>query len=709
MRIGMDATCLPQAPAGVGRYLRGLLTALAGLDTSHEYVVFIKESDRAWFRALEHPRLTWVTIPHTIRPARLLWELVMTPRVIDQFRLDVWHAPHYIVPLSAGRCRVVVTFHDMTFHLFPEWYSTLKRMAFQWALPRAARTAHRIIADSYTTKEDITHLLHVEPDRITVIHPGLDPAFRPVEDAAVLAAVRARYRLDAPYILAVGTLDRRKNLLTLVRAYDALVEREQADCLLVLAGQRGNDAPALLQEIAARRLHDRVRLVGYVADEDLPALYTGARLFVSASRYEGFGFPVLEAMACGTPVLTSPSPSVMEMAGNDGVILDPLDAQEWCDRMAGALVRPASRLNDGSPFAAQYSWTEAARQTLRVYEEVFGHEGTSPASNGGAPLAAPPLDRLFDDEARPQPPSNGVVSDGLHRAILKTIVYSDLFDYPLSAAETHRGLIGHRAEPDEVTAALQSPALSEKIAELNGLYMLKGRETLGDARAVRAARAAQLLTRHRPLLRWLCACPFVRMVALSGGIAFENCGEESDIDLFVIVEGARIWSTYAFLAGVAKLIGKRDLLCLNYLIGRTDYCVEEHDFFTAHQIASLKPIYGWERFRRFTAANGWVTAHLPQWNGHANGTVNHRASEIVLSPWAARLKRGIEFLLGLPVFHPIDWSIYRLYRRRILRKVAGRTHSGVRLGRHLIKLHTTDHGGQLLERFERRVAEVEHG
>jgi hypothetical protein len=326
-----------------------------------------------------------------------------------------------------------------------------------------------------------------------------------------------------------------------------------------------------------------------------------------------------------------------------------------------------------------------AEQTVQVYEEIAGR--SSMRSVWKRPAASGP---------------EAGAMDACAFAVLKTIVYGDLFEYPLTLGEIHRNLIGCRASPARVAAALQTPGLSAMVGASGGYYTLRGRKHLGAERPRRAQRAIRLFDRHRRLLYWLCACPFVRMTALSGAMAFHNCKEKNDIDLFLVVDARRLWTTYAFMAVMARLIGKRDLLCLNYLIGRSDFPIPDHDFFTAHQIANLRPLYGWTHYRRFTAANGWVMGYLPQWNGHADGT--HHFPEIRLTRSARWVKRIVEWAGLLPAFTPVEWLAYTLYRRRLERKIA--ENGGVQLARDRIKLHTNDHSRRIMDRLDRRMAEV---
>ena len=686
MRIGIDATSLPASLAGAGRYIRGLITGLASIDSDHEYVVFIKKTDRSRFQHVDWSNINFIDIPYLNRPARLYWEFFQTSHVITQHKLDVWHAPHYIVPRSAGHCKIVVTFHDMVFYIFPELYSWVKRATFQRALPHALRMSDHIIATSEATKNEIVHILKARTDNITVIHSGIDEAFRPTADARLLHRVQKRYGITTPYILTVGTLDRRKNLQTLIQAYHMLIQDKDPGCALAIVGQKGNGHLELVRAIAERNLEKRIHLLGYVEEEDLPILYSGARLFVSSSRYEGYGFPALEALACGTPILSSPSPSILETTTRTGLVVEPVNVRAWCERLDHVL-NGTRRSDRHLENLENYAWQNVADKTVRIYEQAAGQ---SPG-------------RVSDKHRQPLE-TEGPVPDACSFAVLKTIVYADLFDYPLTMEEIHQNLFGFRASRTMVAATLKTQELTDLITFEQGYYMLKGRSHLYEERLNKTEEAQRLFEQHRKLLYWLCACPFVRMMSLSGALAFKNCKEDSDIDLFLVIDKKRLWTIYAFLAVTAKLIGKRELLCLNYIIGRSDTHIKDQDIFNAHQIANLRPMYGWTHYRKFTATNGWVMGYLPQWNGHAEGT--HTFPELKLSRWAAWGKRLLEWIGYLPLFQPLEWLIFKLYKKRIEETISPSQTSGVYLTRDRIKLHTNDHRHRFLKKFEDRITEV---
>ena len=684
MRIGIDATCLPSALAGAGRYILGLVNGLAALDTDHEFYIFIKSSDQPLFRSINRPNIRFVTIKSAMRPTRLFWELARSPAVIQQHDLDVWHAPHYIIPMTTN-ARVVVTFHDMAFFVFPELYPFLKRWMFRWAVHRASHVADHIIATSQATQDESVRLLDLDIDRITVVHHGIDTTFRPIDDNLRIAATRTRYQIPEQYILTVGTTDRRKNLDTLIRAYRLLITREDIPHTLVIAGQEGNGHRELLREVTALGISDRVHFTGYVAEEDLADLYSGARLFVTPSRYEGFGFTALEALACGTPAIVSPVPSVMETPNQADIVYKTYDTEAWYNRISVALT-DITYLDRQTLRSS--TWIEAARQTVEIYER---------AGRGKQPVTAQP-------SAHQSHGFSALDQEACMDAVLQTITYADLFDYPLSAGEIHKGLIGFKASANQVAAALRALELSVRIVSRDGMYMLKDRAHLSEKRSIRSACTTGIYRRHYQLLQRVCAFPFVRMVSFSGTMAHKNCSDSSDMDLFMIIDTRRMWTVYAALSIFAKILGRRDLLCMNYLIGQSDYMVEDHDFYTAHQIAALRPIFGWDQFRRFTSANTWVMDHLPQWTGHSSDV--DCFAPITLPGPMRRLKQILELLLIIPVFTPIEWLVRRLYGNRIARISRARAACDIRLDRDCIKLHTNDHSRRIMDRFEQRLSIV---
>lgn len=368
MRIGIDATALPAELYGAGNYIVQLAHALPRVDSSNAYIFFVKSSQSALF----DPTCAEV-VPILVgsRISRIAWEQMQLPALARQHRLDVLHSPHYTMPLTKP-CPSVVTLHDMTFSLYPELHLWYKRLFFNSMIPLAVRRADALIAVSASTRADTIRLLHAAPEKIFSIPYGIDPAFHPIAAAATLSGTRAKYHLPEKFVLYVGNLEPRKNLPALVRAF-ASIAASHRDTKLVLAGSRGwKDAP-VFAAVNKLGLTDVVLFPGFIPQADLPAVYSLARAFVYPSLYEGFGLPVLEAMACGLPVITSNLSSLPEIVEDAGILIDPRSERELADALRQILTdgalheRLASR---GLKRAAKFSWERTARETLAVYQRA---------------------------------------------------------------------------------------------------------------------------------------------------------------------------------------------------------------------------------------------------------------------------------------------------------------------------------------------------
>ncbi|MFH1088010.1 MAG: glycosyltransferase family 1 protein, partial [Chloroflexota bacterium] len=304
-----------------------------------------------------HRRALW-TPPHH------RWEQVALPLELAPLGLDLLHSPDFIPPFR-WRGRSVITVMDLAFLRFPQLLTGESRR-YYGQVSRAVTRADAILAISHSTKNDLVGLLNAPADKITVTHLAADPGCRPVTEPARLEAVRHTYGLPADYLLFVGTLEPRKDLPTLLRSFASLGPATKDVCLAV-AGRPGWLYKQVYDLAESLRLGDRVRFLGGVPAADLPALYSGARLFVLPSLYEGVGMPVLEAMACGTPVVASNTSSLPEVAGDAALLVDPTDV----DALSAVLLRiagdPALRSDlraRGLVQAARFSWERCARETL---------------------------------------------------------------------------------------------------------------------------------------------------------------------------------------------------------------------------------------------------------------------------------------------------------------------------------------------------------
>jgi len=368
MNIGIDAHMLGHNETGNETYILELLRAIAARDTGDTFFVYVENpgalAAEIWKAA--HFRL----VPYSTRSGarRLLWEL---PRRAAQDRLDVLHLS-YNAPLNLpAACALVVTIHDISFEHFPQFFSRRLRTFLRVSVPRSAYAAQQIITDTEHAKRDLINTYHLPADKITVTHYAAGEQFHPISDPAALHAVRARYATGERFILAVGNLQPRKNLERLIRAF-ALAKQENAlPHKLVIVGQRFWREAPILQ--AARSLQEEVVLTGYVPAADLPLLYNAADVLAYPSLYEGFGLPVLEAMACGTPVITSNVSSLPEIAGDAAHLIDPRNVQEIADALVRVTTDTTYRAElraRGMAQAQFFSWERTAQQTLAVYHSA---------------------------------------------------------------------------------------------------------------------------------------------------------------------------------------------------------------------------------------------------------------------------------------------------------------------------------------------------
>ena len=373
MKIGIDATALPPQPVGAGNYIIQLIRSLAILESEFEFVVFAQPDGRQQINTPESSRIHWVETPSINPGLRLIWEQTLFPRLIRQSSIDLYHSLHYTRPyLLSGPS--VVTFHDMTFFLYPHLHTRVKRIFFPMAIRFSARTAQALIADSESTRQDAIRILQIPPDKIVAVQLGVDPKFRVIDDSLALERVRREYKLPERFMLYVGLVEPRKNVPILIRAYKNLVDQGIA-IPLVVVGRFGWMYSEVFDQIEKLGLQERVQFTGYVPSDDLPNIYNLASLFVYPTRYEGFGFPALEAMACGVPLITSAVSSLPELVGDAGILVLPDDVDELTQAIGSVLRNPdlqAELARKGPIQAAEFTWERTAEQTLQVYRRVLG-------------------------------------------------------------------------------------------------------------------------------------------------------------------------------------------------------------------------------------------------------------------------------------------------------------------------------------------------
>ncbi len=366
--------------AGISGYIANLLRALPAADPALRYTVFVGPQARVPpSPRIRVRRSRWDT-GAPLR--RIVWEQLAQPLALARERPTLLHALAFVTPVL-GRTPSVVTVYDLSFVHYPERLPAARRLYLRWLTRRSCARARRVIAISRSTARDLTQTFGVPPDKIDVALPGVGEHFKP-QSAEAVAAFRARRGLPERFLLFVGTLEPRKNLPLLLRAYAQLPARDRAAVHLVLAGGRGWMAEDIFTTLEQLRLGDTVHFPGYLPAEELPLWYSAADALVYPSVFEGFGLPVLEALACGTPALVADTSSLPEALGDGGMRLPPHDAAAWRDALARAIHDPEWRAEAGTrglQHAARFSWTRTAAQTVASYRRALAETPAGETAN----------------------------------------------------------------------------------------------------------------------------------------------------------------------------------------------------------------------------------------------------------------------------------------------------------------------------------------
>jgi len=287
--------------------------------------------------------------------------------------LDIVHDPYEIGPLSYRMpFKKIITICDLTPVLFPQTFDYATVMLHKAFLKRTLNSVSKIITISYSTKRDLIHYFKIPDNNITVTHLAADASFRPIKESEV-DTFREKYNICCPYILYVGTLEPRKNIPNLISAFSSL-KMAGFPHKLILTGKLGWKYEKIFETIRSLKLENEVRLMGRLPDSELPYIYNGAELFVYPSLYEGFGLPPLEAMACGTPVITSNSSSLPEVVGDAGITIDPYNVNMLASTMKDVITNKELQdqmIKRGKDKAKTFTWESTARKTLSVYEEIM--------------------------------------------------------------------------------------------------------------------------------------------------------------------------------------------------------------------------------------------------------------------------------------------------------------------------------------------------
>jgi len=370
MLIGLDGSPLANLKTGVGHYTFELARALATVAPADDFQLISPLPFGQSFGAGGNQ-----TFPKNLRAVteevhgfRKHWWTFGLSSYIRRNPLALFHGTNYDIPLRSP-CPTVLTIHDLSSYLHPETHTRRSTRRARYRLPIMARRATMIITPSAAVKNEVCELLRVEPRKVAAIPHAARPYFRSMPLAEALKITK-RIKVDDCFLLFVGTIEPRKNLITLIRAFEEVLKTTSLRPQLVIAGMEGWLTDDLFTYVEGRDLGDRIIWTGYVSDEDLCALYSACRLFLYPSIYEGFGLPLLEAMACGAPVISSRIPAIVETVGNAACLIRPTDVSVW-SRTIIELLQESSQRNElskaGQQRAAEFSWEHTARLTRDVY------------------------------------------------------------------------------------------------------------------------------------------------------------------------------------------------------------------------------------------------------------------------------------------------------------------------------------------------------
>jgi len=381
MKIGIDGNLAIYEKAGIGKYTTSLIKALLEYDRKNEYVLFFN----FFRRPRERMRFIESMVKNSKSPYKIVisrlpaaWKERLTQasyplKNILKVDVDLYHATYFSGIPKVGYPKMTVTIHDLAFMKYPEHRGKKLSNYYYKRTKQAITKTKKIIVPSLSTKKDLIEYFKISPSKAVVIPEGVDKIFRPIRNKDEVKQHLRKYNIKPDFILSVCTLEPRKNLPRLVQAYALLPHQLQQKYQLVLVGGKGWNNQELVKIIHDLNLKEKVALPGYVAEEDLPYFYNQAKVFVYPSLYEGFGLPVLEALSCGAPVITSNVSSMPEVAGKAAILINPYKEEEIASALRKVLTSEKLRetlSHKGIVQAKKFSWRRTAEATLKVFQKV---------------------------------------------------------------------------------------------------------------------------------------------------------------------------------------------------------------------------------------------------------------------------------------------------------------------------------------------------
>lgn len=372
MHIGINARYLQRRTTGIERYLSELIKNLARGNASSLFSLYFMRHEPITLTTRQKNFFSYRTrFPTRNRFLRILWEQFWLAIELKRKHIDVFHGPSFVAPFFTS-CKIIITIHDLAFLTYPESFTLENKLYFTVFLKHSIKQASRIIADSHATKKDIIQYFHVPENKIRVIHLGVDAIFSRQPDAPEF--LKTKYSLHQPYILFAGLITPRKNLERILTAFADFKSKYKTQHIFVIVGEKGWLYDSVFALIKKLGIEKDIRYIGHVPDEELPFFYSAADMLTFPSLYEGFGLPILEAMACGCPVITSKVSSMPEVAGRAALLIDPFSVAEIADAMKSLVFDSELRsklIEAGFKRAKQFPWQKTAEATFKVYEECY--------------------------------------------------------------------------------------------------------------------------------------------------------------------------------------------------------------------------------------------------------------------------------------------------------------------------------------------------
>lgn len=372
MRIAINTLSLYKTKVGMGKYIVELVNRVPKTDTQNEYIIYLSKENEAYFDlCASNIKIKKVPRIFTYPFVKIIWEQLFLPFSMIKNNIDLYHATGFVLPLwKPTGIKFVVTIADMTFFTHKQYHTWFKKKYFSALIPASLKKADKIFAISENTKKDIIAMAKTNSEKIVTTYLGVDPIFMPKKKEEYLP-VLAKYNLEQPYILYVGMLEPRKNIVGLIRAFSLL--RKERKIKLVIIGKKGWMYDEIFSLVKSLHLEEKIIFTGYVPDDVLPAIYNAATCFVYPSFYEGFGFPVIEAMACGCPVITSNNSSLKEITGDAAILIDPENVNQIAEKIElilGSQEEREKRKKAGLKQAKKFKWDAFARKTREVYKNL---------------------------------------------------------------------------------------------------------------------------------------------------------------------------------------------------------------------------------------------------------------------------------------------------------------------------------------------------